>query len=172
VGCAVFFCAGTAYSYDDGFGAARKEAGKHFTVYYAPALDAVDLAMQLDVRPQFAQAGTAGGNGLTEMLDALFTRVCDLLDMHLYSYEGTIKVCRDANQLGSIYRGMFSQPLMMSSFYVNELNTIYVDKEHFTQWVIGHEMGHAIMCHYFVVPPPTKVSEVLAGYVEYQLRKK
>lgn len=32
-------------------------------------------------------------------------------------------------------------------------------------------MGHALMSHYFVVQPSVKIQEVLAGYVEYQLRK-
>jgi hypothetical protein len=37
--------------------------------------------------------------------------------------------------------------------------------------VLGHEIAHAIMSHYFVVLPSEKIQEVLAGFVEYQLRK-
>ena len=37
--------------------------------------------------------------------------------------------------------------------------------------VLGHEIGHAVISHYFVVLPSVKVQEVLAVYVEYQLRK-
>jgi hypothetical protein len=162
-----------AYCYDDGFGAAKSEKGKHFTLFYAPAINPVDLAMRLDVNnPGIRVEGETGGSSLSGMLDVLFARVCDILDMQLYSYEGNIKVCRDAGQLNSIYQGMFGKALSVPSFYVNELNTIYVDQEHFTQWIIGHEMSHAIQCHYFVVSPPAKISEVLAGYVEYELRKK
>lgn len=158
------------YCYDDGFGSSRQAKGTHFTVFYSPSLDPVELAMKLDIRPH-EMLGGGGGSTLTEMLDSLFTRVCDILDMQLYSYEGSIKICRDADQLNSVYRKMFGRRATVPSFYVSELNTIYVDLDHFTRAVIGHEMGHAIMCRYFVVAPPEKVSEVMAGYVEYQLRK-
>jgi len=36
---------------------------------------------------------------------------------------------------------------------------------------LGHEIGHAVISNYFVVQPPIRIQEVLAGYVEYQLRK-
>lgn len=109
---------------------------------------------------------------LADMLDGLFSRVCDILDMQLYSYQGTIKICRDGKHLSSVYRQLFNRDTEMAAFYVSELNTIYIDSERFIPAVLGHEIGHAIMCQYFVVPPPVKVSEVLAGYVEYQLRKR
>ncbi len=37
--------------------------------------------------------------------------------------------------------------------------------------LLGHEMGHVIISHYFVVPPSYRIQEVLTGYVEFQLRK-
>jgi hypothetical protein len=58
------------------------------------------------------------------------------------------------------------------SFFVNDLNTIYIAADHFDVGVLGHEIAHTVQSHYFVVAAPTKVQEVLAGYVEYQLRKK
>ena len=165
--------ASCGFCLDDGFGAAKKVQGQHFIVMYAPQVDLSALAMSLDFRPSDMIASGGGSSGsLPDMLDALYAKVCDILDMQVYSYQGTIKVCRDAQQLESVYRAIFGRDMTLSSFYVNELNTIYIDQQHFTQWVLGHEMSHAVQCHYFVVPPPVKVSEVLAGYVEYQLRKR
>ena len=37
---------------------------------------------------------------------------------------------------------------------------------------IAHEIAHAIINHYFVVPPSVKMQEILSGYVEYSLNKK
>ena len=106
------------------------------------------------------------------MVDTLFLRICDLLDMHLYSYRGNIKICRDYNQLSQIYRNLFNADLKGTrSFYTYDLNTIYISPESFQLGILGHEIAHAIISHYFVVQPPVKVAEVLAGYVEYQLRK-
>jgi hypothetical protein len=59
----------------------------------------------------------------------------------------------------------------MVSFYVYDLNTIYVSAGSFKREVLGHEIAHAVISHYFVVQPPMKAQEVLAGYVEYQLRE-
>ncbi|MDD2702673.1 MAG: hypothetical protein PHC33_01525 [Candidatus Omnitrophica bacterium] len=162
---------------EDGFGASRKIEGRYFTVYYAPQLDPLSLSGQLDIGAgEKVLAGgdpsSGQGSGLAEALDTLFTRVCGILDMQLYSYQGSIKVCANQSQLAGIYRRLFDRdPGEVKSFYVYELNTIYTSAENFRRGIIGHEIGHAIMSHYFVVQPPVKIQEVLAGYVEYQLRK-
>jgi hypothetical protein len=38
--------------------------------------------------------------------------------------------------------------------------------------MLGHEIAHAIISSFFIVPPPEKIQEVLAGYVDYSLLKK
>lgn len=172
-----FLTIGFAYSYDDGFPEGQKVSGEHFTVYCATQVDAVNLAQRLNIG--FSDRILAGENsrpsagaGLAGMLDTLFLRVCNILDMNLYSYQGTIKVCRDYAQLEEIYKNLFSSELGGKySFYVYNLNTIYISAERFRSEILGHEMAHAIISHFFVVQPPVKIQEVLAGYVEYQLRK-
>ena len=161
---------------DDGFGPARKIESRYFTIYYAPELDSLSLAGQLNVsageRILAGEPPEGGGFGLGDALDTLFTRVCGILDMQLYSYHGNIKICIDQSQLAGIYRNIFDKDLgETKSFYIYSFNTIYVSAANFRQSVIGHEIGHAIISHYFVVQPSVKVQEVLAGYVEYQLRK-
>jgi len=59
----------------------------------------------------------------------------------------------------------------MVSFYVNDISAIYISGENFRREILGHEIAHAIINHYFVVSPPIKVQEILAKYIEYQLRK-
>jgi hypothetical protein len=53
-----------------------------------------------------------------------------------------------------------------------EGNTIYVSLKDVSLGMLAHEVAHAIISSYFVVAPPEKVQEVLAGYVEYSIRKK
>ncbi|HAJ57734.1 MAG TPA: hypothetical protein DCL35_08260 [Candidatus Omnitrophica bacterium] len=164
---------------DDGFGQAGKEAGRYFDIYYAPSLETPELSRQLDIRA--ADRILSGGPveksasfvaGLAGMIDTLFLQICDILDMHVYSFKGNIKICRDQAHLERVYRALFNQGLNdMRSFYVESLNTIYISAESFQSGILGHEIAHAIMSRYFVVPPPVKAAEVLAGYVEYQLRK-
>lgn len=175
-----YFGAGVAAAIDDGFGRARKIEGNHFVIYYAPELDLTGLTQQLNVSPSDKLlAGKSSGEGFSlegefaGMLDTLFSRVCNALDMQLYSFKGNIKICRDLAQLNYIYHNVFNHDpaTITRSFYAYEVNTVYTCPENFTLGIIGHEIAHAVISHYFVVLPSVKVQEVLAAYVEYQLRK-
>lgn len=167
------------FAWDDGFGSSKKINGKYFTIYYAPELELFPLLQELGSAPldEFLVGKTKGKNSseqeLAAILDALFLRVCDILDMPLYSFHGNIKICFTCKELGGIYDNLFQNDLKgeRQAFYVHDLNTIYICGQNFRRSILGHEIGHAIISHYFVVQPPLKIQEVLAGYVEYQLRK-
>ena len=169
----LFISCAAAFSEDDGFGAARKIESEHFTVYIAPGIDTDRLAQSLNPSPQESiLTGRPHGGDLQGLVDVLFSRVCDILDMQLYSFHGTIKVCGDFQHLNSIYNNLFDRDLTNKySFYVYNLNTVYICAEHFSREVLGHEIAHAIISHYFVVLPSVKIQEVLAMFVEYNLRK-
>ena len=163
---------------EDGFGSARKIESKHFEIYYTPQLDIAGLLEKLNITSadkllagQATNRGDSYESELSEMLDALFTQVCDSLDMQLYSFQGKIKICPDKERLNKIYNSLFNKDLQASSFYVYSLNTVYISADSFKREILGHEMAHAIISHYFVVQPSVKIQEVLAGYVEYQLRR-
>ncbi|MDD4938796.1 MAG: hypothetical protein PHE18_04710 [Candidatus Omnitrophica bacterium] len=171
--------AGPASAVEDGFGNAREVQSEHFAVYYAPELDLSGLIQQLNISPSDELlAGKAIKKGyslegeLAGMVDTLFTQVCGILDMQLYSFKGTIKICRDSIELNDIYsRFKKSSGKPTRSFYSYENNTVYTSPENFKPVIIGHEIAHAIISHYFVVLPSEKIQELLAQYVEFQLRK-
>jgi len=164
---------------DDGFGSAITIKGGHFTIYHEPYLDIDELIQNLDIYPsdEILTGKSIGKSDFSEttladMVDILFRRVCDILDMQLYSFHGNIKVCRDGEHVNSIYNNLFYRDLKdYHSFYVYDINTIYISAENFKREVLGHEIAHAVISHYFVVQPSMKVQEVLTGYIEYQLRK-
>lgn len=165
---------------DDGLGFQKKIEGKYITVYGSSELDAAGLAQQLDVRPsdEFLSGGLSGLKNSQEetlgrMLDTLFLQVSNILDMHLYSLKTNIKICKTADELNNIYDRLFGSSLGgRRSFYVYDYNSIYVSSEAFQPGIIGHEISHAIISHYFGVPPPVKVQEVLSMYVEYNLKNR
>lgn len=173
--------AGISFSYEeDGFDIAKKIEGKHFDIYYEPQLEIASLIQQLNISPsdkiligRSTNQDFFSDAGLSDMVDTLFIQVCDILDMPLYSFRGTIKICQDYEQLDKIYSNLFNKDLQKQrSFYVSDLNTIYISRDSFKREILGHEMAHAIISHYFVVLPPVKIQEVLSMYVEYQLRKR
>ena len=171
--------ASSAFAIDDGLNYGKKAGGKYVDVYYAPGLDAAQLSPQLNIRSsdeiltgQSMKSTNSNEVDLARMLDTLFLKVSDILDMHLYSLKMTIKICKTVTELNDVYEHLFNASLGgRRSFYVYDLNSIYVSGEAFQAGIIGHEMSHAIISHYFANPAPVKVQEVLAMYVEYNLKK-
>jgi hypothetical protein len=169
-----------AVEIDDDFGRAEKVEGRYFSIYYSKELDISRLEEQLNITAaDKILAGKSIGEdfspepGMARMVDILYGLVSDMVDMHIYNFKGAIKICRNKGHLNNIFRGFFNKDMesYMLAFYVNENTTIYISGENFRREVLGHEIAHAIINHYFVVSPPVKVQEILSKYVEYQLRK-
>lgn len=158
---------------DDGFGLSRKIESRYFTIYYALQLDPDELARELGMRAlDTIISGGPYQDDLGGLIDALFSQACDILDMQLYSFHGNIKISRDFNQLKTVYDNLFGKQLSKNySFYSYDLNTVYISSEHFNREVLGHEIAHAIISHYFAVSPSVKIQEVLATFVAFHLRK-
>ena len=177
----VFFCfsilnfINLSLAQDDNFGSGKVFETTHFTVIYSPQLEISDLQQKLNFGNKDLLLSISPPNkqpNLGTILDALFNRVCNILDMNLFSYHGTIKICDRQTKLNTIYQHIFDKDLGgMRSFYIYSLNTIYLSADNFSCEIVGHEIAHAVISHYFVVTPSTKIQEVLAGYAEYQLRK-
>jgi len=112
---------------------------------------------------------------IAKALDALYLEVSDILDIHIYSYHGKIKIYPNKEDVESnVATALKKQHAKKTDFpavYRHSLNTIYASFPDLTLGMLAHEIAHAILSHYFVVPPPTKIQEVLAGYVEYTIRK-
>jgi len=170
----------SAVEIDDDFGRAEKIEGRYFTVYYSKGIDISELSQQINITvTDKILAGKSIGEDfssepeLARTADILYGLVSDMVDMHIYNFKGSIKICKDKAHMDRIYRGFFRKGMesYMLAFYVNENSTIYISAEDFKREVLGHEIAHAIMNHYFVVSPPVKVQEILSKYVEYQLRK-
>ena len=163
----------------DGFGDVQKIDSQYFTIYYKPQVDPNNLLNQLNVSKadQILSGQSVDFSSvekqLASMLDVLFNRACDVLDMHVYSFKGNIKIFQTQKELAAFYDNLYHDDLPCTgvSFYLYDFNSIYITAENFRREILGHEMGHAVMSNYFVVQPSVKIQEVLAGYVEYQLRK-
>ena len=106
-------------------------------------------------------------------IDSLFLEVCDVLDTKLKSYRGRIVVYPDIVEVGkAVYGNSQIIEASLPSVYIPSHNAIYISFKDTTAGMLAHEMAHAVISSYFVVAPPAKVQEILAGYVEYSIRKK
>ncbi|MBU0469823.1 MAG: hypothetical protein KKD07_09280 [Candidatus Omnitrophica bacterium] len=152
--------------------------GKYFSITLDKGIDAVYVAEKLNydylLHPESALDLTATTHDsiLAKTLDSLYLEVSDILDLHSYNYHGSIHFVKDQAAVRKIFAKYFGKEFSERSFFLQEENIIFISSEDLTLGMLGHEIAHAIICHYFVAPPPTKTQEVLAGYVEYSLRKK
>jgi len=171
------FCLAT-YAEDakDGFITARTLESRYFTILVEGGVNTQKLAMMLSVPPSIRAIVRdpipyATSYELTDQLDIFFLAVSEIMDVRLKDFKCKIKICKDASSLSAVAGSLFGIELTPGGFYVVAVDTLYIDAENVNLNIFGHELSHAIQCHYFVVPPPERLQEVLAGFVEYQLRK-
>ena len=154
---------------------------KYFSVYADGDIDKVDLLKKLNagyfLRMGAAFSEKAGRGGdldgmVANTLDAIYLEVSDILDIHIYNLNIDLEILPDRAALANILKPYIGgKTVDMPSFYYYDKNRIYISLADLNSGMLSHEIGHAIITHYFVVPPPAKLQEVLSGYVEYSIRK-
>jgi len=160
----------------DGFVAVRTIESRYFTILVEDGVNIQKLAMILSVPPSIRTIVRdpipyATSYELKDQLDIFFLAVSEIMDVRLKDFKCKIKICKDASSLSAVAGSLFGIDLTPGGFYVVAVDTLYIDAENVNLNILGHELSHAIQCYYFTVPPPERLQEVLAGFVEYQLRK-
>ena len=152
-------------------------AGKYFDIYYGDC-DLTEVASKLAAK-YFLHIDVFSRNTrstdiksiIAQLFDSIYLEVSDILDIHMYSFKGVISIMPDKVGVHDVLSAYMTDPPDVPAFYFNERNTIYVSLADMNLGVLSHEIAHAIIAKYFVINPPDKVQEVLAGYVEYSIRK-
>jgi len=178
---AVIFCVflgnvSAAQLINDGFSSSRRLESTYFNIYLSSGIDLQLLTEKISLPPSIRaiiKTPLAGVDeySLSGQLDLIFLAICEIMDLRLQALNSNIKICRDREELSHVSETLFGRPYQVPGFYVAEIDTLYIDAESITLNILGHELSHAVQSHYFVVPPPQKIQEVLAGFVEFQLRK-
>ncbi|MBN1871922.1 MAG: hypothetical protein JW800_05040 [Candidatus Omnitrophica bacterium] len=172
--CVFINVASLAANVGDGFISSKSINSQYFKIYMEHGVDEQTLAMRISTPSSIRAIVRRTAPRTLDMpsqFDILYLAVSEIMDIHLHTFECTVKVCRDADSLSRVAENLFGSRIKAGGFYVTAINTIYVDAENVNIHVLGHELSHAIQTQYFVVPPPATIQEVLAGFVEYQLRK-
>ena len=89
-------------------------------------------------------------------VDRIIERVQDVLDIHPENMRIKIKL------LASYKEGKIAS-------YTRSTNTIVIYADKVSDGMFAHEAAHAILCAYFKSPPPEKMQEILAQYVDRHL---
>jgi len=151
---------------------------KYFTVSLCDGCNPSSFAQKINATGLFRLDALSKNDSdirsvIKDGIDSLFLEVCDALDIGLKSYRGRIVVYPDIVEVNKAISGD-SQIIEanLPSVYIPSYNTIYISFNDATAGMLAHEMAHAVISTFFVVAPPPKVQEILAGYVEYSIRKK
>jgi len=145
----------------------------HFNINIDKSLDKYDLVgrlnsgyfVYLENIPMDSPANPE--NTIHGILNGVYRKVSDILDIHLDDVKINLWIVPDQQAIGELLRENYGQYVEAPSFYWHERSAIYVSAKDLTLGILAHEIAHVIVSHYFVVPPPGKVQDVLCGYAEY-----
>ncbi|MHB8910046.1 MAG: hypothetical protein ACYDAA_14335, partial [Syntrophales bacterium] len=102
-------------------------------------------------------------------VDKIVETVSALLDMHPLKLHFTISLCKTHAEVATAYKALGMQGAVPVAFYSHGSRTIAVSIDDITDRILAHEIAHAVICAYFVVPPPVRMQEILAQYVDKHL---
>lgn len=106
---------------------------------------------------------------LVRKIDLLFEKVQLILDMRKPMNKVKIKVHSNQAQLQQSFRKIYKKDDNPRGWYLFDNNTVYINAEDVQEGMLAHELGHAIIDHYFSVRPPRATAEILAKYVDLHL---
>lgn len=101
--------------------------------------------------------------------DEIMAKVQATLDMYPDDFHISLLLYPDYQGVEKIFRQFTMTGNVPLAFYSNKTKTIYVNVESVTAGVLAHEMAHAVINFYFKVPPPAKMQEILAQYVDLHI---
>lgn len=88
-------------------------------------------------------------------LDIIIEKVESVLDMFPAKLHITVVLLPTSREVAAVYKQKYGKNVNHIAYYSLKENTIYVSVEDVSLRVIAHEIGHAVVDHYFDVRPPT-----------------
>jgi len=102
-------------------------------------------------------------------VDKIVEMARSLLDMHPVNLRFNIALCRTKGELLAAYRSLGMLGTVPRSFYYHRNRTIFINIDDISDRILAHEIAHTIICAYFGMPPPSRMQEILAQYVDKHL---
>ena len=101
--------------------------------------------------------------------DILVLKSEQILDMYPADFHVNIIFFENTERMLDEYERLLGVREDLYSFYIYENNTIYTTQERINQNVLAHEIGHALVNHYFIIRPPRTVREIISQYIDLHL---
>ncbi|MCP3932149.1 MAG: hypothetical protein GY705_24005 [Bacteroidetes bacterium] len=99
-------------------------------------------------------------------VDVIIEKAEVVLDMFPDNLHITVILLANAQDVAKMYLSKYGKIMEYIAYYSMSENTIYISVDDTNLRVFAHEVGHAIVNHYFEVRPPYTVHELMAQFTE------
>jgi len=147
----------------------------YFTIYLEPEVNLKRILSRINTRGFYTNTGYRV-NSLASLeekigyrMDIILERVKKVLDTYPAITNIKVKIFKNRKDLQDEYCRITMRRSPIRSFYVHQYHTIYTSEADINDSVVAHEMGHAVVDHFFQAIPSEKVGEMLATYVDLHL---
>ncbi len=157
---------------------AYKVEGEYCTLYFVGNIDFDKLDKRLNIKfinilateKNALKAEGSVSKRVALKCDIILLRSEQILDMYPADFHVNVVFYKATKMLDDAYEEIMGERRHLYSFYVYENNTIYTTEDRINENVLAHELGHAIVNHYFIVRPPETVRELLSQFIDYHLK--
>jgi hypothetical protein len=98
--------------------------------------------------------------------DIIVEKAETVLDMFPDDLHFTLVLLPVAEDINKVFYQKYQKKVNYISFYSLSEKTIYISVDDTTLQVLAHEIGHAIVDHYFKNRPPYNIHELMAQFTE------
>ncbi len=127
--------------------------------------ESIDLGQKLEYQIKNINIVTIEDEVLAK-LDAIMEKAEVVLDMFPQNLHIDVVLLGTGDDVSQVFARKYDKHLHQIAFYSLSEDTIYISVEDSRLGVIAHEIGHAIVDHYFKDRPPYNVHELMAQFVE------
>jgi len=117
----------------------------------------------------FSRDESRTGELIAAQLEDIVSRVRRRLDMFPEGLHFKIRIYPTHLEIAAVYMTYDMNARSPIAFYVHTAKSIYVSVADVNDGVLAHEIAHAVISIYFVTPPPARMQEILAQYVDRHL---
>ena len=104
-------------------------------------------------------------------VDKIVETICSLLDMYPPTLRFGITLYRTQAELSAEYWSLGMMGAAPIAFYAHRTRNIAVAINSITNGILAHEIAHTVISAYFVTPPPPRMQEILAQYMDKNFNK-
>jgi len=103
-------------------------------------------------------------------LDIIIEKAQVVLDMFPDNMHIHVMLLADVDAVGRIYEQNYGRSAKHIAYYSLKQDTIYISVNDANLKIISHEVGHAVVDHYFKVRPPYNIHELMAQFTSKHIQ--